>query len=239
MKVTEADASYTSEDHSFRESDPYARAKYELTLRWLAPYMRAGDLLYNVGVGSGYFNHLAAGRGLHVVGCEPDPAAFGAACRTAPPGVELFNESLDGFAAGREPAKFVVMHDVLEHIEDDASAVRTLRRIVSNDGRVILSVPALQSLFGLHDEQLGHFRRYTATALRGVLGRAFVIQRLQWYGLASIPIAFYFSRWKRRPYPMGTKQSMARSLYGQVCAIESRLPMPIGTSLVVELIPRP
>ncbi len=238
MRSATPDRGYTSVDHSFRENDPYARAKYELTLRWLDPFMHAGDVLYNIGVGSGYFNHLAASRGLSVVGCEPDVAAFEAARASAPPGAELLNCTLEAFAHERTPAKLVVMHDVLEHIEDDAAAVATLRRVVASDGRVVLSVPALQTVFGLHDEQLGHFRRYTASSLRRVLEPAFVIRRLQWYGFASIPIALYFSRWKRISYPMGASTSLAGTVYGAICAAESRLPMPIGTSLVVELTPR-
>jgi 2-polyprenyl-3-methyl-5-hydroxy-6-metoxy-1,4-benzoquinol methylase len=238
VQYSGVDAGYTSEDHSFRENDPYARAKYELTLRWLGPYMQAGETLYNIGVGSGYFNHLAAARRLHVVGCEPDREAYEAAVRTAPPGVEIVNVTLDAFAQGRAPSQLIVMHDVLEHIEDDVAAVRTLRALVADSGRVVLSVPALQSLFGLHDEHLGHYRRYTARSLRAVLEPQFVIRRLQWYGLASIPIAFYFSRYKRVPYPMGATKSLAGTIYANVCALESRLPMPIGTSLVVELLPR-
>jgi 2-polyprenyl-3-methyl-5-hydroxy-6-metoxy-1,4-benzoquinol methylase len=231
-------ASYTSDDHAFRENDPYARAKYELTLRWLSPRIRAGETLYNVGVGSGYFNHLAAARGLSVVGCEPDSIAFASALATAPPSIELLNCGLAEFAAGRAPARFIVMHDVLEHIEDDASAAASLRSIVADDGVVILSVPALMSLYGLHDEQLGHYRRYTARSLRAVLEPHFVVRRLQWYGMASIPIAFYFSRWKRKSYPLGGSRSLIGDAYGAVCAAESYLQEPIGTSLVVELLPR-
>jgi 2-polyprenyl-3-methyl-5-hydroxy-6-metoxy-1,4-benzoquinol methylase len=238
VQFSGVDAGYTSADHSFRENDPYARAKYALTLRWLAPHMHPGDLLYNIGVGSGYFNHLAAARGLRVVGCEPDVQAFDAARRTAPPGVELLNLTLEEFARDRTPSQIVVMHDVLEHIEDDSAAVHVLRQIVARDGRVVLSVPALQSLFGLHDEQLGHYRRYTAASLRRVLEPEFVIRRLKWYGLASIPIAFYFSRYKRIAYPIGATRSFVGDVYGRVCELESRLPVPLGTSLVAEITPR-
>ena len=103
------DAFYTSDDHSFRENDPYARAKYDLTMRWLAPVMKHGDLLYNVGVGGGYFNHLASARSLKIAGCEPDAEVFARALATAPPGVELFNCTLEEFAEDRPPAKFVVI----------------------------------------------------------------------------------------------------------------------------------
>src|ERR1700676_3268078 len=232
------DSHYTRDDHAFRENDPYARAKYELTLRWLRPLMRQGDVLYNVGVVSGYFNHLASSIGARVIGCEPDPVAFGDAQATAPPSCEMHLCGLEAFATSREPAPFVVMHDVLEHIEDEESAVESLRSLISDDGTVVLSVPALMSLYGLHDEHLGHYRRYTARSLRRALASRFVIRKLRWYGLASIPIAWYFSRYRRRPYPMAATRSKVGSLYGAVCWLESFIPEPIGTSLIALLTPR-
>jgi SAM-dependent methyltransferase len=238
VDLTGPDAAYTLGDHAFRENDPYARAKYELTLRWLTPHMRTGDVLYNVGVGSGYFNHLAAARGLHVVGCEPDGPAFDAAKQSAPANVELIHCGLAEFAANRAPANLVVMHDVLEHIDDDAQAVADLRTLVLPSGRIVISVPALPGLFGLHDEHLGHFRRYTARSFRRVLEPAFTLRRLRWYGMASIPIAFYFSRWRRKPYPMGATRSFVGEAYGRVCALESYLWEPIGTSLIAEIVPK-
>lgn len=235
---TQVNRRYTSEDHAFRENDPYARAKYDLTLRWLTPYIRPGSLLYNIGVGSGYFNHLAASRGLRVVGCEPDPQAFLAARQTAPAGCEILNVGLHAFAEDRPQASLVVMHDVLEHIENDAEAARSLRRIVADDGIAVLSVPALNALYGRHDEELGHYRRYSSNTLISILSPYFKLRRLRWYGMASIPIAFYFSRWRRQPYPVGATRSFVGNAYAAVCAIESWIPEPIGTSLIVELSPR-
>jgi 2-polyprenyl-3-methyl-5-hydroxy-6-metoxy-1,4-benzoquinol methylase len=231
-------ASYTSADHSFRENDPYARAKYELTLRWISSSVRPADTLYNIGVGSGYFNHLAAARGMNVVGCEPDPEVFAAAVRTAPPGTAIVNGTLDEFARERAPAKFIVMHDVLEHIEDDVAAIRSLKQLSAPGGRIVLSVPAMPELFGLHDEMLGHFRRYTAARLRDIVEPEFVIRRFRWYGMASIPIVLWFSRWQRKPYPIGATKSFAGTVYGRLCAIESRVAEPIGTSIILELSPR-
>jgi SAM-dependent methyltransferase len=236
--TTAADAGYSGADHAFRENDPYARAKYDLTLRWLEPLARPGDIVYNVGVGSGYFNHLAVSRGLQVVGCEPDSVTFHAAQASAPPGCELHLCGLEAFARDRAPARFVVMHDVLEHIEDDEAAVSHLRGLVAEKGTVVLSVPALMSLFGRHDEELGHFRRYTAPALRRVLEPHFHVTRLKWYGMASIPIAWYFSRWRRTPYPFGAARSPLGAAYAAVCAFEARVPEPIGTSLIALLTPR-
>ncbi|HEX3463533.1 MAG TPA: methyltransferase domain-containing protein [Candidatus Elarobacter sp.] len=234
----EINATYTRDDHAFRAIDPYAKAKYDLTLRWLDRRARPGDLLYNIGVGSGYFNHLAVARGMRVVGCEPDPTAFHIARAAAPAGTEVFNCGLLEFARGREPARFVVMHDVLEHIEDDLAAVAALRSIVAESGTAIVSVPALMSLFGRHDRELGHFRRYSARSLRNVLESRFTIEKLKWYGAASIPIVWYFSRLRRLPYPMAVAKTAAGAAYGTICHVETYLWEPVGTSLLAQIVPR-
>jgi SAM-dependent methyltransferase len=230
---------YTQHDHALRENDRYARAKYHLTLRWLRPHIRAGALLYNIGVGSGYFNHLAVRAGLNVVGCEPDPAAYVAAAASRPhAGCDLVEAGLAVFARGRTPADFIVMHDVLEHIEDDAAAARDLRSLAKRGTRIVLSVPASPRLFGQHDVELGHFRRYTKKTLRAVLGSAFRFRRLRYFGMASIPIVMYFSVIKRASYPRaGAADNLLSKTYGAVCTLESYVPEPLGTALIAELEP--
>jgi len=230
---------YTQHDHALRENDRYARAKYHLTLRWLRSAIREGALLYNIGVGSGYFNHLAVRAGLNVVGCEPDPAACAAARASGPrAGCELVEAGLAQFARGRAPADFIVMHDVLEHIEDDAAAVQDLRSLAKSGTRIVLSVPASPRLFGQHELELGHFRRYTKKTLRAVLGHSFRFRRLQYFGMASIPIVLYFSVIKRASYPRAAAaDNLLSKTYGAVCTLESYLPEPLGTALIAELEP--
>jgi SAM-dependent methyltransferase len=54
----------------------------------------------------------------------------------------------------------VCSFEVLEHIEDDAGAVREWRELIKPDGWLMLSVPAWQSRWGALDDRAGHFRRY-------------------------------------------------------------------------------
>lgn len=230
---------YTSVDHEFRESDAYAKAKYGITMRWLRGSPR-GLRLYNIGCGGGLFNRMAVEAGFRVEAFEPDPAAYELAQRNCPErdcAVHPFG--LDEIE-GHRLADVVVMHDVLEHIEDDRAAVERLRELLADDGRVVLSVPALRSLFGFHDEQLGHYRRYTRRSLRGVLSGAFDIERMRYFGLGFLPITAYYSRFRRRPYPIGAAGGGAVSrAFRAVCAFESRVPAPLGTSLVCLAWPRP
>jgi 2-polyprenyl-3-methyl-5-hydroxy-6-metoxy-1,4-benzoquinol methylase len=236
------DSRYTQADHAFRDVDPYAKAKYDLTLRWLRDAIGPGTLLYNVGCGSGYFNALAMQAGARVVACEPDPEAYrialqrGAALRRAGGDavVDVVNCGLEAFARDCEPADVVVMHDVLEHVEDDSGAIEALARLVRPKGVVVVSVPALQLLFGLHDELLGHYRRYSASSLRRVVQARFRVERLQWFGMLSIPLVLWFSRWRRKPYPLQTGSTGALGrLYARLCAAETHVPEPIGSSILL------
>jgi len=232
-----ASASYTSRDHALREHDRYAHAKYKATMRWILPYVRPGAVLYNIGAGHGDFNHLATHAGLRVVGCEPDDDAFRKAAASMPESnCELLHVGIEGFAQARAPADFVVMHDVLEHISDDAAAARAMSRLLKPGGRAIVSVPALSALFGLHDEELGHMRRYSKRNLRQTLEPFFNIRRLRYFGMVSIPIVAYYSVWKRRPYPpVGASEAPLSRAYGMVCDVESYLNEPLGTAILAEL----
>ncbi|HEX2039287.1 MAG TPA: class I SAM-dependent methyltransferase [Acidimicrobiales bacterium] len=231
------DARYTDEDHDFRKDDTYARTKYEITIDWLGPARPGNEVLYHVGCGVGIFNRMAAEAGYTVEAFEPDPRAFEVAARDA--AGHACRVHLSGLEAieGEAVADVLVMHDVLEHIEDEAGAVACLHRLLKPGGRLILSVPALQSLFGYHDRQLGHYRRYKKRTLRAALENAFTIQRLRYFGMSFIPVTLLFSRILQRPYPTsaaGEEQSLLSSTFDRLCAAEARVAMPIGTSLLCD-----
>ena len=63
----------------------------------------------------------------------------------------------------------VLALDVIEHIEDDRSALREIRRVLRTDGLVLINVPAFPSLWSEKDTVNHHVRRYTKPGLRMVL----------------------------------------------------------------------
>jgi SAM-dependent methyltransferase len=56
--------------------------------------------------------------------------------------------------------------DVIEHIADDRAALAELRRVCRPGGFALVTVPAYQALWSLHDEANHHHRRYSRRALR-------------------------------------------------------------------------
>jgi len=59
----------------------------------------------------------------------------------------------------------VLATDIIEHVDDDARALREISRVLAPGGKVLITVPAFQSLWGLQDEQAHHKRRYRLRAL--------------------------------------------------------------------------
>lgn len=58
-----------------------------------------------------------------------------------------------------------LLHDVLEHIENEKKVLSEISRILKKNGLLLLSVPAFNILWSFHDEQAGHKRRYTKKML--------------------------------------------------------------------------
>lgn len=63
----------------------------------------------------------------------------------------------------------IVLLDVMEHLDDDASALRALRARLKPGGWLLITVPAYPFLWSRHDELHHHKRRYVARGLRAVI----------------------------------------------------------------------
>lgn len=232
MSSVQENLAYKTEDHLFRSADEYAQGKYDVTTRWLRRSIQRGQLLLNVGCGSGEYNAAASAMGLRVTACEPEAEAFALARSSAPTGVEVRQCGL--LELESEPADYLVMHDVLEHIEDDAAAVAKVNSLLVRGGIAVISVPAYQWLFGRHDVELGHYRRYTRSNLRALFERDFRIEATRYYGAALIPVALWFSKITKKPYPVASAgKGFTRQAMRWVCQLESRVPMPMGTSVLL------
>lgn len=55
----------------------------------------------------------------------------------------------------------VLLLDVIEHIENDSGVIKEAKRVLKPDGIIVLTAPALQFIWSAHDDNQGHFRRYT------------------------------------------------------------------------------
>jgi SAM-dependent methyltransferase len=65
----------------------------------------------------------------------------------------------------------VVLLNVLEHIEDDASALGQVARVLRPGGVAVLEVPAGPHLYDVYDKYLQHFRRYRLAQFSSLVER--------------------------------------------------------------------
>lgn len=179
------------------------------------------------------FNRQLSSKGYSVVAIEPDPHAFELATREPSPGVAVFNCGIAEFECD-EKFDDIVVHDVMERIENDYEALKLIKKHLSEGGLLVGSVPALLVLFGSHDEQLGHFRRYTRKTLRNLLVSEFRKINTRYFGFLGLPVVAYYSRYKKVSYPSfgNSRCSFKKSLAVLVCKFESWVVPPIGVSLL-------
>ena len=84
----------------------------------------------------------------------------------------------------------ICLFDVLEHIDQDAETLRQLIQILKPGGRLMITVPAYRWMWGPHDVQLHHKRRYSMGALQACCAAAGVsAQRITYFNSLLFPLA--------------------------------------------------
>ena len=93
----------------------------------------------------------------------------------------------------------ITMLDVLEHIEDEQSALESVYSLLNAGGVFVCTVPALPALWGPHDIVLHHKRRYMRNEFCERLTMAgFAVKKLSYYTSLLLPILFAQRRLQRR-----------------------------------------
>lgn len=83
----------------------------------------------------------------------------------------------------------ICLLDVVEHIENDAEALKSLNSMLKPGGRIVITVPAYQWMYGKHDVLLHHFRRYSRSTLEKVVsGSDIAIEKLTYFNALLLPI---------------------------------------------------
>jgi SAM-dependent methyltransferase len=159
---------------------PMAWLRYDLVRRMLPAGVTR---VLEVGCGQGALAARLA-TDFSYLGVEPDQESCAVASkRLALVGAgEVRNLAFDDL--GEQDFDLVCAFEVLEHIEDDAGAVRDWASRLRPGGWLLLSVPAYQSRFSAADEYVGHYRRYDPAVLASVLGAAkFTDVTIRHYGM--------------------------------------------------------
>lgn len=186
------------------EKSEYARlAEYEQDYWWhqgrleiIRTYMkwasrnRPNSAILNVGCGTGgTINMLEKFGTVHNVDTSDDAISFannlGYRDITKVDDVNLpFKD---------ETYDIVGAFDVLEHIEDHRSALVEWKRVLKDDGAIVITVPAYQWLWSGHDVTMHHWRRYTMKSLVALATEAGLRPERKSYAIGfSLPLVAGF-----------------------------------------------
>ncbi len=199
------------------------------------PHLRGRILEIGAGIGEISHRLLPFAESLDLV--EPDAdLARRLRERFASASVTVAQASLEQhLGQGGEGAwDAVVMVNVLEHVEDDAGALRGLFRALRPGGSLCLFVPALPFLFSRFDREVGHFRRYTRAALgRRIEAAGFRPLKLAYRDAPGVLPWFLLQTLAGSPRLNPTMAHLYdRAFVPVVRLIEQALPMPIGKNLI-------
>lgn len=188
-----------------------------------------------------------AGAGGTVVGLDLEPLH----ARDLPAQVGFVVGSLTEAPFADGAFDVVLALDVLEHLEDDARGLSEAARLVRPGGLLLLTVPALPSLWGGQDVVSHHLRRYTKGTLTGLFRRTGLEGfRVSYFNTLLFPLAAAV-RWSRRALGQadrarsdfaGQRPGLVNDALERVFGFESHLvnraPLPVGVSLIATYSPR-
>jgi SAM-dependent methyltransferase len=125
-----------------------------------------------VGCGAGMLLQELSMRGFRCQALESSPQARELIARLNAKTGQMVNvhDAADAAWTGRFP--LVMAFEVLEHIENDAAAMKQWASWLAPGGTLLLSVPAHPRLWSAADEWAGHYRRYQRQDLINVVEAA-------------------------------------------------------------------
>ncbi|MBI4014260.1 MAG: glycosyltransferase, partial [Candidatus Rokubacteria bacterium] len=202
--------------------------------RQLAPHL--GQRVLEIGSGIGNLTRYLVGREL-VVATDVNPRYLRILANTFERHTRVRVLPLD---LGRfDPAALaehrldtVVCLNVLEHIEDDRTALARLHAALAPGGRLVVLVPAHRWLYGGIDRAVHHHRRYERAELVERLAEAgFRVERAWFFNGLGV-LGWYLNSVLFRRTRVPGLQLRLQNLLVPLLRAESALPLPFGLSVI-------
>jgi SAM-dependent methyltransferase len=142
----------------------------------------------------------------------------------------------------------IIMTDVLEHLDDEAGALRALRSRLCPGGWLLMTVPAMSWLWSDHDVTHHHRRRYGANELHTLVRAAGLdVTYLSYYNFMLFPIIAGARILQRLPQrnrvevngrhdlamPSPSINAILQRIFSSERHLIGRARVPLGVSLIV------
>jgi SAM-dependent methyltransferase len=163
-------------------------ARREIVCAVAQRVLPAGTRVLDVGCGTGFVLERLRER-YRAYGLDVSPISLELCQKRGLSQVSLGGpEDLSAVQGFRFQGVFLL--DVLEHLDDDAEALRQISGVLAPGGAVIVTVPAFMFLWSRHDDINQHRRRYTRATLSDSLERSgFHLERISYFNSYLFPLA--------------------------------------------------
>ena len=201
----------------------YCAGKRDIVRHWINRCRPLGlsDILLDYGAGTGLFASEWLGQ-CQVRVFDSYPQSQQILRRRFPAECVLTNiasAALEGKVA------CVTALDVLEHLEDDARAVREFHRVLQPGGIAVITVPADMRLWSDWDESLLHFRRYGRSGLMALFDSSdWQLILCRYKNVVAYPAIYVLRRWRKA----------ARAVPGERKRVEDQVP-PLWLNALLRL----
>lgn len=197
----------------------------------------------DVGCGAGGNLGLLAEFG-DVLGAEPaGPGLDGCRARGLGPD-RVVEAGAERLPFDDESFGLVTALDVIEHLDDDLGALKEMRRVLRPGGHLLLTVPAYRFLWSVHDEALGHRRRYMAseihrllnavglTILRRTYAISFPLPGIMGFRIAQGLIPSLYRESASYVHLPGPLNKLLIGALKLEASLIKRVDLPVGTSII-------
>ena len=152
-----------------------------------------GSTVLDVGCGVGSNLPLLKSMGFKVIGIDSEIYSLFFTKKTS--GVPLLNADLLTLPIKSNSVGLIIATDILEHLEKDVMGIKEIYRVLGRMGKVIITVPAFQALWGTQDIAGMHKRRYSKMELaQKIEQEGFAILKSSYFNfILFFPILF--ARW--------------------------------------------
>lgn len=189
------------QQHLGVQRHPWELARFEILLELIntmLPVSKDRKLVADIGCGDCFFDAqlLKARPDLEIIGIDPAYSQndiIEKLNELNEPGFHLYR-SFDEVPAKEETIHLVLLLDVVEHVENDSAFVKqTIQSInEASQPKILITVPAFQSLFTGHDVFLKHYKRYSRkTIAEAVINAGIIPLRTGYFFSFLLPIRLF------------------------------------------------
>lgn len=162
-----------------------------------------------------------------------------------PPNCNLIQCDVNVMCFKNSSFDIIVMLDILEHVEDDLGALAEAYASLKPGGYLLMTVPAVPSLYGSHDILLKHFRRYSQKTITELVKKAgYKAEKVtHWNFFLFLPI--YLMRMLKKVFnskssdifemPDFVNRALTGLLYLEGSLIGGGMSFPFGINLLLVL----